>query len=344
MIGYNEGLPLSDMSKPFALESEIGLPATSLTGSCAAKHDTAAQLLSPDSGTSVVRRTQITQMVLRPIHAQTRPLLTLPKDTKRRRTPHEHSEHEENLHVEYFDTCDESRDKGQQAAEALAASIRKKREDKRGLFGTIGAAPNIDNGLANSAIAATNEPSLPERHIGEIFTQTTAIEQNSRWFSQVFTLASIKQKLAENSDGDADGLAATFESSSTSAQRSLWSKMAKDPQSGARKLLMGCIEQIERVERIAQTAPNFTQLTDMIIAALRASMHTQRPVRLPPVLLLGSAGIGKTHVSSQIARALETEFRVISMPSQSDAGPFSGIDSTWKNPKMGQVAEMLLQC
>lgn len=58
---------------------------------------------------------------------------------------------------------------------------------------------------------------------------------------------------------------------------------------------------------------------------------------IPPLLLLGGPGIGKTFFLSELARLVETDFRLIGMEGMSGGFILSGLSSTWSNGKPGLI-------
>ena len=58
---------------------------------------------------------------------------------------------------------------------------------------------------------------------------------------------------------------------------------------------------------------------------------------LPPMLLLGEPGIGKTHFARRLAHLLGTGFGFVPMSSLTAGWVLSGASSQWKNAKPGKV-------
>ena len=127
-------------------------------------------------------------------------------------------------------------------------------------------------------------------------------------------------------------------------QISLWRSMATDMAGGCRQLISGTDERIKAVELIAEAAPNFGNLCDIFAQALGASMRTQTPLKVPPILLLGKPGVGKTHASAAIANALDTDVVALSMTTTTSVNPLAGTDMVWRNRlASGMVAKALIE-
>jgi ATP-dependent Lon protease len=88
--------------------------------------------------------------------------------------------------------------------------------------------------------------------------------------------------------------------------------------------------------------PNFTGVLEDIRKQLALCIDSNDPVELPPVLLLGEPGIGKTHFARRIAQLLGTGFGFVPMSSLTAGWILSGASSQWKNAKPGKVFETFL--
>jgi ATP-dependent Lon protease len=65
-------------------------------------------------------------------------------------------------------------------------------------------------------------------------------------------------------------------------------------------------------------------------------------IELPPMLLLGEPGIGKTHFARKVAQLLGTGFGFVPMSSLTAGWVLSGASSQWKNAKPGKVFDTFL--
>lgn len=90
--------------------------------------------------------------------------------------------------------------------------------------------------------------------------------------------------------------------------------------------------------------PNFEEVLDYIERHLAlAGCGAHGPiVHLPPVLLRGAPGCGKTYFAQELARELGVTFVERDLSVATDAFVLTGMDSGWKNSKPGLVAETLL--
>ena len=87
--------------------------------------------------------------------------------------------------------------------------------------------------------------------------------------------------------------------------------------------------------------PNFTCLGDLLGECAALSKLGDNRVKLPPVLLVGPAGVGKTEAASYIATSLNIGFHVVDMASTQTSAQLSGLDSMWANAQEGEVFKAL---
>ena len=83
--------------------------------------------------------------------------------------------------------------------------------------------------------------------------------------------------------------------------------------------------------------PNFAVVLEDIRKHLALCIGSEDSVELPPMLLLGEPGIGKTHFARKMAQLLGTGFGFVPMSSLTAGWVLSGASSQWKNAKPGKV-------
>lgn len=109
-----------------------------------------------------------------------------------------------------------------------------------------------------------------------------------------------------------------------------------------RRLMTGSEECLVRLGRLEATAPHFRQALGIIKRAVVLSWRSKVGLRVPPILLVGEPGIGKTYVARRIAEALGVPIAEYSFATSDDAGAISGHSLSWKGARPGLVANLLL--
>ena len=96
------------------------------------------------------------------------------------------------------------------------------------------------------------------------------------------------------------------------------------------------------MEKLFAELPNFTEVLEDIRKHLALCIDSNDSVELPPMLLLGEPGIGKTHFARKVAELLGTGFGFVPMSSLTAGWVLSGASSQWKNAKPGKVFDTFL--
>jgi ATP-dependent Lon protease len=94
---------------------------------------------------------------------------------------------------------------------------------------------------------------------------------------------------------------------------------------------------LPEMDALFDQLPNFTQVLEDIRKHLALCVDSNDSIELPPMLLLGEPGIGKTHFARKIAQLLGTGFGFVPMSSLTAGWVLSGASSQWKNAKPGKV-------
>lgn len=102
----------------------------------------------------------------------------------------------------------------------------------------------------------------------------------------------------------------------------------------------------DRVLELRSVFPNFTEVLEEIALHLglaRIAAGDQAGLSIPPILLVGPPGVGKTYFASRLCEALQTSFYETSVSSNSGGFILSGLDMGWSNGKPGLVFRTLLE-
>ena len=99
---------------------------------------------------------------------------------------------------------------------------------------------------------------------------------------------------------------------------------------------------LPEMDALFEDLPNFTKVLEDIRKQLALCIDSNDSVELPPMLLLGDPGIGKTHFARQLAQLLGTGFGFVPMSSLTAGWVLSGASSQWKNAKPGKIFDTFL--
>ena len=99
---------------------------------------------------------------------------------------------------------------------------------------------------------------------------------------------------------------------------------------------------LPEMQALFDELPNFTEVLEDIRKHLALCIDSNDSIELPPMLLLGEPGIGKTHFARRVAQLLGTGFGFVPMSSLTAGWVLSGASSQWKNAKPGKVFDTFL--
>ena len=120
-------------------------------------------------------------------------------------------------------------------------------------------------------------------------------------------------------------------------------RMATDPHGGLRPPIRVAADQIAELTRLGEEMPNFAPAIDLISARAMASHRTQFPLEMPPILLLGPIGIGKTRFALRLADALGTCADILDISVNHLVDPFGGMPREQGGRDIGLVARALIE-
>src|SRR6267143_1331343 len=155
---------------------------------------------------------------------------------------------------------------------------------------------------------------------------TAAVNIPIGGFKDVYDVADVDRALQDLSASANDALKSTYE------------KMIK---AGGTRLTVKP-SGIPAMESLYDELPNFAEVLDDVKKHIALCASSNDCLELPPMLLLGEPGIGKTYFGRRLSQLLSTGFGLCSMSSMTAGWVLSGASSQWKNAKPGKVFETIL--
>lgn len=158
---------------------------------------------------------------------------------------------------------------------------------------------------------------------------------------EIYDPNEIKRRL-ETDETDND-----FEESIYSHEEQVWRRRLKSlirhPQRARRRLLIADEAMILRIHALKEVSPHFASVIDLVESAARLSHAAQSPLLVPPLLLVGPPGLGKTFFAQQLALSIGSYFEAVAMDRLSDHGTLTGLSLSWKAARIGRIADALLK-
>ncbi len=145
-------------------------------------------------------------------------------------------------------------------------------------------------------------------------------------FKDVYEIAAVEKALQE------------LPQSANDALRALYEKMLR---LGGQRFAVKP-SGLPEMQALFEELPNFGEVLEHIRRQLALCVDSNDDVELPPILLLGEPGIGKTHFARRVSLLLGTGFGFVPMSSLTAGWVLSGASSQWKNAKPGKVFETFL--
>lgn len=98
---------------------------------------------------------------------------------------------------------------------------------------------------------------------------------------------------------------------------------------------------VRTVMDLRRDFPNFLSVIDLIADSLSLRARMKAPLKLPPTLLMGAPGLGKTAFSKELAQRLGFEMSVRSLAEMSAAFVLIGGAASWSESRPGLIASLL---
>jgi ATP-dependent Lon protease len=105
---------------------------------------------------------------------------------------------------------------------------------------------------------------------------------------------------------------------------------------------IGAPRRIGDVLALKFSHPHFGEVIDFVANHLELIKVSKHPVRIPPMLLAGPPGVGKTHFSDALAHVLGVPIRRHQMDQAESSSALMGSEMTWSNSRVGLVFDEIV--
>lgn len=157
-----------------------------------------------------------------------------------------------------------------------------------------------------------------------------------------------KHLLQVYSEADVQELESCMESMSRANERrknaeSMVRLLRKSPPVGQRQLARVPRNFERALDQLEGDMPNFRQVVGTIRRLLALQVAGDGTFFLPPMLLAGDPGVGKTYFALRLAAAMRTGFDMISMEGASSPMALIGLEPHYNSSSPGKVFDVLVQ-
>lgn len=96
------------------------------------------------------------------------------------------------------------------------------------------------------------------------------------------------------------------------------------------------------LDRLRDEMPNFDQVIHHVRIYCGLAEFTGAPLRIPPILLAGLPGLGKSRFATQLAKAIGVPHFVYSLEDAETSSGLTGSDKHWANSEPGQLFRLIV--
>ena len=100
---------------------------------------------------------------------------------------------------------------------------------------------------------------------------------------------------------------------------------------------------LKNINRLRNGFPHFEKIVDMIENDLALAMMGKGDFFLPPMIMDGPPGTGKTFFFNELARVSQNDFHIFNMESVTAGPAFTGLDRMWSNTAPGDLFEKMIK-
>lgn len=121
-----------------------------------------------------------------------------------------------------------------------------------------------------------------------------------------------------------------------------WEDFFKKNPSGLRRSARAQ-QALKNINRLRNGFPHFEKIVDMIENDLALAMMGKGDFFLPPMIMDGPPGTGKTFFFNELARVSQNDFHIFNMESVTAGPAFTGLDRMWSNTAPGDLFEKMIK-
>lgn len=92
---------------------------------------------------------------------------------------------------------------------------------------------------------------------------------------------------------------------------------------------------------LSEMHPHFAEVIDFARSQVVLSRVSAKPLRIPPILLFGGPGLGKSHFTRDLAAAMGTVCHLCAMDGSVSNSTLLGLDRKWSNSTPGVLFDLL---
>lgn len=98
----------------------------------------------------------------------------------------------------------------------------------------------------------------------------------------------------------------------------------------------------QALDRLRDEMPNFDRVIRHVLTYCELAVFTGAPLRIPPILLVGLPGLGKSRFATQLAKAIGVPHFVYSLEDTETSSGLTGSDKHWANSEPGQLFRLIV--